>query len=76
MEARVRRAGFLVKLVNAPVGSLQHAALIFHTCQHSPWLTSALEDLCLIMPCARLTVEQSIHGPFVFAPSYWNDEGQ
>eukprot|EP00973_Karenia_brevis_P068085 9471082-Karenia_brevis.AAC.1 len=27
------------------------------------------------MPSARLTVEHSIDGPFVFAPGFWNDEG-
>eukprot|EP00973_Karenia_brevis_P072851 10117097-Karenia_brevis.AAC.1 len=53
-EARIRRAVFLAKFINAPSNSWQHGALVWHVSNRSPWYEAASSDLQLIMPTIRL----------------------
>eukprot|EP00973_Karenia_brevis_P052229 7257527-Karenia_brevis.AAC.1 len=45
VDVRAQRLGFLLRLINAPVSSWQHAALITHMSMSSRWLTNTIEDL-------------------------------
>eukprot|EP00973_Karenia_brevis_P050627 7029247-Karenia_brevis.AAC.1 len=75
IEMRVRRVGFLLRLMNSAVVSWQHAALIIHVCLGTPWFLQAMADLRIIMPSLRIQICESHDGPFVSSSGFWSDEG-
>ena len=71
---RARRVSFLIRLVNSPAPTWQHLALVYHLCNNSPWLQSAIQDLRSALPGLRLHIGDCPSGPFVYCYGRWSDD--
>eukprot|EP00973_Karenia_brevis_P010366 1406155-Karenia_brevis.AAC.1 len=60
VEARIRQGVFLAKLVNAPIDSWQHVALLWHVCHGSTWYSCALSHLTHTIPTLRLQIGSTV----------------
>ena len=74
MEFKVRRAALLLKLLNAPVGSWQHVALVAR--MRSDWYAAALQDVRLVFPTLLVELGDCPHGLVTHTTGWWNKEGE
>ena len=72
---RSRRISLLIRLLNAPVNSWQHVALLAHLGLGSPWLSSVWSDIKAVYPWMYLRIGQHSAGPCVISNGFWSDEG-
>eukprot|EP00973_Karenia_brevis_P058372 8129127-Karenia_brevis.AAC.1 len=73
VESRIRRVGLLLKLMNSPVHSWQHVALVIQFQMQTEWFRQAFSDLQLVLPHVRLCIGEHSQGPFLYSTGWWNE---
>ena len=76
LEWRVRRLGLFLRLVNAPVGSWSHLALIAHHHLNTDWFRDANADLKLIIPGHFFIPSMIDSQPHLSCSGRWSDDGE
>ena len=74
-SVRVNRVSLLLRLINSPVNSWQHAALVVQIELNTSWFKTAYDDLRLIFPALVLKVSAHTVGPCVVSSAWWSEEG-
>eukprot|EP00973_Karenia_brevis_P072486 10070349-Karenia_brevis.AAC.1 len=75
IETRVQRAGLFMRLLNSPIGSWEHSALLLQKSLSTPWFTATLEDIRLVYPGVHIHIGEGWTSTFLFSTCYWSDEG-
>ena len=73
IEWRTGRVSLLLRLLNAPTDSWQHAALLFYFTNNTDWYRAGLEDLCRVFPLVNLNLGHNLENgqPFVYSTGDW-----
>jgi len=76
IEWRTGRVSLLLRLLNAPTDSWQHAALLFYFTNNTDWYRAGLEDLCRVFPLVNLNLGHNLKNgqPFVYSTGDWVDK--
>ena len=76
IELKVRRVAHLLRLLNAPPDTLQHAALVYFISAEHFGFTESLRDLRVVFPSVDLRISNGTPIPFVYSTGRWNDVGE
>ena len=72
---RKQRLGLFLRLLNAPIESWEHRAVVAHHFMQTPWYSECLEDLRVVWPGVSLLVSTGPTGPFLKSTGGWTSEG-
>ena len=72
---RCRRLSLLLRLLHAPCGSLEQAALLYLKWSGHPWYAAACADLHMLAPSTMIMAGESGYALFAYATGFWGDDG-
>jgi hypothetical protein len=73
IEWRVRRASLLLRLLNAPVDTWQHIALLYFASTKHEWYVAAFTDLQTAIPGVSILCNFDTPSPYVCSTRLWRD---
>ena len=72
---RKQRLGLFLRLINAPIESWEHSAVVAHHFMQTPWYSECVDDLKLVLPGVSLFVGTGPKGPFLKSSGGWTSDG-